>query len=478
MSFILSPNMNLSIPSIGQEPGPNYAFDVNSSLTLIDQHDHSPGRGVQINPAGININADLSFNANSAINLTSLVLLSQTSNSTLQSIYVKPGTETPAIQDLWYNDSAGNAVQLTFNGLVNATIASLPGESFAAGTFFWKQGAGSTVPANFDIGSITIRPNVALTANGVVLGPPSGIGSQYNINLPLLPASTQVLTISPAGIMSTTPNLIPSNAGSQGQFLRQNSTGGTINQNLNSNLTVITTSYAPTTVDDLILASSSALTITLYTAVGNVGKTLTIKKTDASLANIITLTPNASEKIDGASSYTLNTLNEILTIVSDGSNWQIVDHVCNTPASTSILGAVIYDNVGTPTNSFATLQRVSDSVIVRGSFKAGTPVNAAPFAIDLPSGIVIDTSKLSTIAVYADVGELHQISNGGSNFAGPIGGPFPLFFDGSTNNKIYCAQSGSGSANGFAKVNASVLTAANLGVIIYEFTIPVSGWSA
>jgi hypothetical protein len=477
MSFILSPNMNLNIPSVGQEPGPQYAFDVNSSLTLIDQHDHSPGRGVQINPAGININADLSFNSNNAININNLVLLSQPSSSILQSIYVKPGTETPAIQDLWYNDSAGNAVQLTFNGLVNATIASLPGESYAAGTFFWKQGAGSTTPANFDIGSITLRPNVALTANGVVLGPPSGIGSQYNINLPLLPVTTQVLTISNSGIMSTTPSLIPSNSGSQGQFLRQNSTGGTIYQNLNSNLVVVTTSYAPTAVDDLILASSSALTISLYTAVGNTGKTLTIKKTDASLANIITITPNASEKIDGASSYTLNTLNEILTIVSDGANWQIVDHVCDTAASTTTLGTVTYDNVGTPTNSFVTLQRIADSVKIQGSFKAGTPVNAAAFAIDLPSGIVIDTTKLSTIAVYAKVGSLHQISNGGSNFAGPVGGPFPLFFDGSTNNKIYCAQSGSGSSNGFAKVNASVLTAANTGVITYEFTIPVSGWS-
>ena len=36
MSFTNSPNMNLPIPTVGGEPGPNYATDVNSSLTLVD----------------------------------------------------------------------------------------------------------------------------------------------------------------------------------------------------------------------------------------------------------------------------------------------------------------------------------------------------------------------------------------------------------------------------------------------------------
>ena len=96
---------------------------------------------------------------------------------------------------MWYTDGNGVPIQLTSGGLVNATIASLPGESYAAGTFFWKQGNLSTTPANFDIGSITLRPNVAGTTFGVVLNPPAGITSEYDIQLPLLPASNSFMLL-------------------------------------------------------------------------------------------------------------------------------------------------------------------------------------------------------------------------------------------------------------------------------------------
>ena len=197
--------MFLPIPGVGTEPGPNFALDVNNSLTLIDQHDHSSGRGVQITPSGMNINANLTFqtNAATALGYTSFNPQASPLASILQSLYVAPGTESPPAQDLWYTDSNGTAIQLTSGGTVNATIGSLPGESYAAGTFFWKQGSGSTTPANFDIGSITLRPNTAATANGVILGPPSAIASQYNISLPLLPASARVLSIDNTGAMAT-----------------------------------------------------------------------------------------------------------------------------------------------------------------------------------------------------------------------------------------------------------------------------------
>ena len=204
MAFTNSPNMSLPIPGVGTEAGPNYALDVNASLTLIDQHDHSSGRGVQVTPSGLNINANLSFQTNAATALGYAAFSAQsTSLSTIQTLYVAPGTESPPAQDLWYTDSNGTAIQLTAGGVVNATIGSLPGESYAAGTFFWKQGSGSTTPANFDIGSITLRPNSPATANGVILGPPSAIASQYNISLPLLPASARVLSIDNTGAMAT-----------------------------------------------------------------------------------------------------------------------------------------------------------------------------------------------------------------------------------------------------------------------------------
>lgn len=202
MAFTLSPNMNLPIPGVGTEAGPNYAFDVNSSLTLLDQHDHSPGAGVQITPSGLNINDALSFNGNSLTDVSTIVFEAVASSSTLQSLYVAPGSESPLTEDLWFTDGNGIPVQITSGGLVNATIASIPGESYSGGTFFWKQGAGSTTPANFDIGSIILRPTVAGTTFGVQLDPPAAISSQYNIALPILPAVNSFMAIDNAGIIT------------------------------------------------------------------------------------------------------------------------------------------------------------------------------------------------------------------------------------------------------------------------------------
>ena len=81
-----SPNMNLivPIPSTGVtgtgDVGPGYAQNIsNDLLTTIDTHDHSSGKGVQVTPAGLNINADLSFNNNNANQLRSTRFFSQPS---------------------------------------------------------------------------------------------------------------------------------------------------------------------------------------------------------------------------------------------------------------------------------------------------------------------------------------------------------------------------------------------------------------
>src|ERR1017187_3027442 len=71
-----SPNMNLivPIPSNGTtgtgDPGPLYAQEIsNDLLVTIDQHDHSPGKGVPITAAGLNLNTDVNINSN---NLTAI----------------------------------------------------------------------------------------------------------------------------------------------------------------------------------------------------------------------------------------------------------------------------------------------------------------------------------------------------------------------------------------------------------------------
>lgn len=206
----LTPNMNLIVPTVGTngDPGPDYANNQNQDLSILDSHNHGPGSGVPVTPTGLNINANLSFNNNNATNIYGVQFSSHATSTLLTFLYTAPQSGG-GINDLFYNDGAGNVIPLTKAGEVNATIASLPGESFSGGTFTWKQGAGSTTPANFDIGSITIRPNTAGTTNGVVLGPPSGISSLYNLQLPPLPVSaTSFLTIDTSGNMAPGPAVI------------------------------------------------------------------------------------------------------------------------------------------------------------------------------------------------------------------------------------------------------------------------------
>jgi hypothetical protein len=86
----------------------------------------------------------------------------------------------------------------------------------------------------------------------------------------------------------------------------------------NANYTVSTADGA----DQLILvdASGGARTMTLYTAVGNAGKKVTIIKADAS-ANLATIQAASGETIIGQSSISLDTQYYPVIIVSDGANW-------------------------------------------------------------------------------------------------------------------------------------------------------------
>ena len=82
--------------------------------------------------------------------------------------------------------------------------------------------------------------------------------------------------------------------------------------------------YTVTTSDQgaLIVVSATA-TITLPAA-GTAGSSfrLTIKNTSTS--GTVTITPNGTETIDGASTLALTSAQDVASIVSDGSNWQTV----------------------------------------------------------------------------------------------------------------------------------------------------------
>lgn len=194
----LSPNMSLPIPSVGNTSDPQWAFDINSSLTLVDQHDHSPGSGVQITPSGINISSNLAFNNKFATNIAGLVLMAQNSTPAINTLY-ESGV------DLYYVDGNGNNVQITQNGGIAGSPGSISNltspasASYVSGsqTFVWQSAV--SIAANMDFGSAILRNLTPNSTYGITLSPPAALSSNYNIVLPALPASQKIMTLDSSG---------------------------------------------------------------------------------------------------------------------------------------------------------------------------------------------------------------------------------------------------------------------------------------
>ena len=86
-----------------------------------------------------------------------------------------------------------------------------------------------------------------------------------------------------------------------------------------------TADYTATATDTTILvdASGAARTIMLPAASGISGRIYVIKKTDSS-GNAVTVDANASETIDGATTYALSAQYKFVVIQCDGTNWHII----------------------------------------------------------------------------------------------------------------------------------------------------------
>ncbi len=203
--------MGLLLPIPTVTPGPTYASENNDAFFGVDSHDHTSGKGVPIPSAGLNINADLTFNAFNAISLRATRFQSQsaplTTPSDINQLYVVNG-------NLFYNNQLGQSIQLTIGAALDATTIGGIGGDYGTSTAlefyttstrtftFWSN---TNVPANLDAASVTIR-EIAVSPNGITLSSPSALAANYTITLPTgLPASTSALVVSPTGAASFSP---------------------------------------------------------------------------------------------------------------------------------------------------------------------------------------------------------------------------------------------------------------------------------
>ena len=204
----ITPNMTLTIPTVGNaavpDGGPGYAQEINQALTLIDQHDHSSGKGLPVTQNGINITGALPFQTNPATGLTYIALTNQTAAlSTTRSLYNVNG-------ELYWTDGSGNQVKLTAAGAVNTggsgNLSGMDATSavtYSTVTKVFTFTQSSAFPAKIATGDIEIFETVAAAAQTITIKAPTGLANTFNITLPgALPATNALPQFSSAGVLS------------------------------------------------------------------------------------------------------------------------------------------------------------------------------------------------------------------------------------------------------------------------------------
>jgi len=200
-----TPNMNLFELQPGITTGPDYATRIVSNFSLIDSHDHSPGKGASIPVSAIEVNDSLAFNGNGPVdqgksqfrNLSSAL----SAGTDYRSLFVVNG-------DLFYLDNSGNSVQITNSGSISGATGNITGLSspasvtFATNKYSFKDTATSFAIMEssdvrlFEDSSSSITEYVALRS-------PGSLSATYTLTFPTgLPASTRYMASNSTGDLS------------------------------------------------------------------------------------------------------------------------------------------------------------------------------------------------------------------------------------------------------------------------------------
>ena len=177
---VITPYMNMNLPNPSSTIGPQWATQLNTALGVVDAHNHTPGNGVQVPTAGLNINSDLNIKGNALFDAGSVMLADQGSSlpsTRRELVYGAAG-------NLWFNDGSGNAIQITGSGgvLSGSTCGGPGGCTIITPTTF--QTSGGTTECTIDNsgniscnGSGTFGNGLSVTAGGAtIVGPTNAAG--------------------------------------------------------------------------------------------------------------------------------------------------------------------------------------------------------------------------------------------------------------------------------------------------------------
>jgi hypothetical protein len=185
-----------------------------------------------------------------------------------------------------------------------------------------------------------------------------------------------------------------------------------------------TANYTALYTDDIILVNgtSSSFAITLPSTGVVSGKVLIIKRTDNTMANVVSITGT----IDGDTDYALYTIGEVFELAYNGSTWTVISHAARTKwanfasvaAGTLITATTTNPTYGTTANNVAQWRRNGSHVEIKWDYRqttAGT-AGAGNYLFNIPSFLSIDSSVLvntqigSTAGAGNDSGSIGEIT--------------------------------------------------------------------
>lgn len=347
-NFVLSPNMSLPVPVVGVDPGPDYATNLNNSLSIIDAHTHTNGSGVPITPDAININQDLFFNGFGAVTLKYTAFSSQASPIAGSNFTSVVGG------NLYFNDGSGNQIPITSGGGVAGSPGSIgsltapASATYSAGskTFTWL--ADSSKSAAMDHGASIIRETNVASAKGVTIASASSLAADYQLTLPAgLPVSTQYFTSNSSGAMSfSTADTIGSamtSVGSNSIGSVMTSTGA--NAILAARTRTVSTSVGVGGIAKSLASGAYSQTSNSFLPVTNLSVTITTTGNPIWIG----LVPN----MNGSFSYVKTSKSGVINVLSE---FAIADGLGNAALFVlSTSGATSIISIEVPPSSFSTI---------------------------------------------------------------------------------------------------------------------------
>jgi hypothetical protein len=225
-----------------------------------------------------------------------------------------------------------------------------------------------------------------------------------------------------------------------------------------------TANYTATGDETIIPCSCSvsSFTVTLPAASTMTGKQLKIIRTDSDLTRAVTIDANGSETIDGATTTTLNTQYECVTIACDGSNWHVINRKIPSVWTAYTPGT---QGFGTIAGLEAFWRRDGDSIDIRAYFASGTTTSTEA-RLDLPSGLTsASSSKIVTKGIVGNFQRNEDVA----------AAQFLIMIQPSVTYLNFVRQSAGFIGNAFR--NGDEVVSNTTVISIQADGIPISGWA-